>query len=186
MGQKQRPPSQRSFTVRPRDRLIHIATLTNTARPSLHPVCYPPRPTLSLSFSSPFPSRSCYLVLPPSQHRSRFRPIKTLYDHVVQRSVRRFFLFFGFFSSGSLRVLLVLFLLLPLSVVSSTCISFSFAQSHCSFLFSLSLSVPLHLYSPSLLVTLPLGWEMLAYITRRTYFGTFRAWAVESWGSQLQ
>lgn len=46
--------------------------------PSSRRVGYPPRPTL-IPLSLP----PGYLVLPPSQHGSRFRPIKTLYDHVV-------------------------------------------------------------------------------------------------------
>lgn len=98
--------------------------------------------------SSPFTLQPGYLVLPPSRHGSRFRPIKTLYDHVVQRSVRRYvFLFFGLFSRSSASSFLVLFFLLPLSAVSSTCISFPFARSHC-LSFSLCSSSSLFSFSP--------------------------------------
>lgn len=122
VGQKQRPPSQRSSSVRPRDRLIHVATLTNAVRPSLTPSLTPSVPLVPRV--PPF----ClvYLVLPPSQRGSRSRPIKTLYDHVVQHSVRRFvFLFCGssrFFASSSLS-----FSSCFLSVVSSTCATFLFS-----------------------------------------------------------
>lgn len=102
MGQKQRPPSQQSSSVRPRDHLIHVATLTNAVRPSLTPSVTPSVPLVPPRV---LPFRLVYLVLPPSQRGSRSRPIKTLYDHVVQHSVRRFvFLFFGssrFFASSS-------------------------------------------------------------------------------------
>lgn len=70
--------------------------------PFPYPVSHPLGPTRPPRV---LPFRLVYLVLPPSQRGSRSRPIKTLYDHVVQHSVRRFvFLFFGssrFFASSS-------------------------------------------------------------------------------------
>jgi len=146
VGQKQRPPSQRSSSV-PRDRLIHVATLTNAVRPSLIPSV---TPSVPLVLRVP-PFCLVYLVLPPSQCGSCFRPIKTLYDHVVQHSVRRFiFLFFGsshFFASSFSS-----FSFCFLSVVSSTCATFPSHDfivpcSSLSFFLSLFLSISCSLYS---------------------------------------
>lgn len=103
--------------------------------PFPHPLSHPVGPT---RVSPPRVPPFClvYLVLPPSQRGSRSRPIKTLYDHVVQHSVRRFvFLFCGssrFFAFSSSCFL---------SVVSFTCATFLFSRSYCSLL-SLSLSRP--------------------------------------------
>lgn len=65
VGQKQRPPSQRSSSVRPRDRLIHVATLTNAVRLSLIPSVTP----LGPHSSPPGSHLSAWFIL-SSLHRS--------------------------------------------------------------------------------------------------------------------
>lgn len=67
VGQKQRPPSQRSSSV-PRDRrLIHVATLTNAVRSSLTSPVTPSVPLVPLCI--PLSS----LVISSSLHRSAYR-----------------------------------------------------------------------------------------------------------------
>lgn len=118
---------------RPRDSLIHVATLTNavfalpypaaaaaaTADHPLGPSTSAPSP-LYISLSPAWLS----LVLPPSRRGSRSQPIKTLYDHVVPaqrpppllRLLRLllFLIFRGLFLFIGLPLLLILTVVIPL------------------------------------------------------------------------